>query len=179
MTVESSIEVPGVLYFIIVINAVLSALQAIRASRLLASAFWLAGVSVWTSMILYLLGAPEVAVIELSVGAGLVTVLFAFAISIAGEATLDLPSLIPKPLTWVLFILVLLLLGWLAWPVSGANPPLTEPAYADVLWGQRSLDMWMQIAIIFAGALGVLGLLAEGKSPIRKRPQQPDQEVEP
>jgi len=52
---------------------------------LIASALWLAGVSALVSIMCYLLGAYAVAVIELSVGAGLVTVLFVFAISIAGE----------------------------------------------------------------------------------------------
>jgi len=40
------------------------------------------------AVLIYLLGAPEVAVIELSVGSGLVTVLFVFAFSITGETTL-------------------------------------------------------------------------------------------
>jgi len=52
--------------------------QAIRAKRLLAAALWLAGVSAAVATLMYSLGAYEVAVIELSVGAGLVTVLFVF-----------------------------------------------------------------------------------------------------
>jgi hypothetical protein len=39
----------------------------------------------------------------------------------------------------------------LAAPLSGA------------LWGQRVLDVWIQIVLIFAGVLGMLGLLTEGK----------------
>jgi uncharacterized MnhB-related membrane protein len=176
--VDSSFEISGVLYFLLVVSAVLCSLQAIRAHRLLPTTLWLAGVSVLTSMILFLLGAPEVAVIELSVGAGLVTVLFIFAISIAGEMTQDLPSLIPKPLAWGLFILAILLLGWLAWPVSNIHSPINEPSFTDVLWKKRALDVWVQIAIIFAGVLGILGLLAEGEVPLRKRCQQPPQEIE-
>ena len=60
----------------------LLALQAIRAVHLLHSAVWLAATSAMLSILFYLLGAPYVAVIELSVGAGLVTVLFIFAIGI-------------------------------------------------------------------------------------------------
>lgn len=175
--VESSIGISGVLYFFLVVSAVLCALQAIRAHRLLAAALWLAGVSVLISMILYLLGAPEVAVIELSVGAGLVTVLFVFAISIAGEVTQDLPSLIPRPLAYGLFILASLLLGWLAWPVSAIHLQSTKLSFAEVMWGQRLLDVWVQIAIIFAGVLAILGLLVEGRVPLRKSHQQPAQEM--
>jgi hypothetical protein len=30
-----------------------------------------------------------------------------------------------------------------------------------ILWQQRVLDVWIQIALIFSGVLGVLGLLSE------------------
>ena len=52
----------------------LLALQAIRAVPLLHSAVWLAAMSAMLAIVFYLLGATYVAVIELSVGAGLVTV---------------------------------------------------------------------------------------------------------
>jgi len=55
-----------------------SAILAIRTKRLLISAIWLAVASALTAVMIYLLGAPQIAVIELSVGAGLVTVLFVF-----------------------------------------------------------------------------------------------------
>ncbi|RPI91604.1 MAG: DUF4040 domain-containing protein, partial [Chloroflexi bacterium] len=69
-------------------GAVLCALMAMRTARLLLSALWLACCSALVSTLLFQLNAPEVAVIELSVGAGLVTVLFVFAVGIAGESTL-------------------------------------------------------------------------------------------
>lgn len=53
--------------------------MSLRAKSLLASALWLAGVSARVAALLYDLGAHEVAVVELSVGAGLVTVLLLFA----------------------------------------------------------------------------------------------------
>ncbi len=78
---------------LIVAATLVCALQAVRSRRLLMSALWLAGASALVALMMYLLGAPEVAVIELSVGAGLVTVLFVFAINIAGEE--PLPTLRP------------------------------------------------------------------------------------
>lgn len=146
---------------ILAIGILLCAIQAIRAQHLIASALWLAGVSALLSVLLFLLGTPQVAVIELSVGAGLVTVLFIFAISIAGELTRDLPSLIPKSLAWVLCLLLVGLLGWSLPPLQAAPLPQVEAEFAVVLWQQRALDMWLQIALIFAGVLGVLGLLAD------------------
>ena len=76
------------------------AVMALRAPKLISSALWLAGSSALVAILTYLLGAPEIAVIELSVGAGLVTVLFVFAINVAGDETISVQALIPKPLAW-------------------------------------------------------------------------------
>ena len=64
---------------------------------------WLVPVR-WLPWRCILLGAPEIAVIELSVGAGLVTVLFVFAINLTGEENLDAKRMMPKPLAWGLLI---------------------------------------------------------------------------
>jgi uncharacterized MnhB-related membrane protein len=146
--------------------ALICAVQAIRAGRLINSALWLAGVSAALSIVFYLMGAYTVAVIELSVGAGLVTVLFVFAINIAGEEVGALPSLIPKPLAWALVIAAAALLVWSALPLPTADTPTPDSTFASVLWGQRGLDVLAQIVLIFAGVLGLLGLLAETKAPL-------------
>lgn len=140
------------------------ALMAIREERLLMSALWLAGTSALAALIMYRLGAPEVAVIELSVGAGLVTVLFVFAINIAGEDTPSLRSLVPAPLAWVVALGAVALGAWMAVPALGQ--PASEPqttAFATVLWEQRSLDVLLQVVLIIGGVLAVLGLLAESR----------------
>ncbi len=74
-----------VLFCVLSAQMLICAFMAFRTPRLLISALWLAGCSAILSILLYLMGAYQVAVIELSVGAGLVTVLFVFAISIAGD----------------------------------------------------------------------------------------------
>ena len=96
-----------IVHGIIVASLLVCALQAVRAKRLLHSALWLAGASALVALEMYLMGAPEVAVIELSVGAGLVTVLFVFAINIAGEEAISPFLLYPDrwpgylfPLLW-------------------------------------------------------------------------------
>jgi len=40
------------------------------------------------------------------------------------------------------------------------------PAFAEMLWQQRGLDVLVQIVLIFAGVLGLLGLLAEVEAPL-------------
>ena len=142
----------------------LCALQAIRAPRLLVSALWLAGCSALLALSIALMGAPEVGVVELSVGAGLVTVIFVFAISVAGEETVGVTSVVPRPLAWVLLGLFLVLLIWLTLPglLMPAVPRDALP-FLRALWEERSLDTVLQVALIFSGVLGSLGLLADRK----------------
>ncbi len=174
----------------------LCAFLAIREKRLLQAALWLAGASAITSLLLYSLGAPQAAVIELSVGAGLVFILFVFAINLApGEAPRD-PALVPEPLAWTLVGLVALLVGELAWPYLAAQATTASTALGTVLWQDRQLDALVQIVIIFAGALTVAGLLAperqskeapagavqaaaERQAPTRPSPPKPLPELQP
>jgi len=146
--------------------AIVFAVLAIQARRLLVSALWLAGVSAVISVVFYLLGGRQVAVIELSVGAGLVTVLFAFAISIAGEDLGKIKPAVPTVIPVALALLFFLLLAWFSIPTGALQPPQGEPGLADVIWGQRGMDVLVQVVLIFAGVLGLLGLLAETKGPL-------------
>lgn len=151
-----------VIQTIILSATLICALQAIRATRLLVSALWLAGCSALLALSIALLGAPEVGVVELSVGAGLVTILFVFAISVAGEETVGLTSVVPRPMAWVLMGIFAVLLAWLTLPrlVAPALPGDSLP-FLRALWDERSLDTVLQVALIFSGVLGSLGLLAE------------------
>lgn len=161
-------------FMLVVAGLVVCAYQAVRAQRLLFSALWLAGASALTALLMYLMGAPEVAVIELSVGAGLVTVLFVFAINIAGEEGLGLPSIVPRPLAWLLVVFFISLFGWINLGLPGIElMGVTAAGFADAVWQDRQLDLFLQILLIFSGVLAILGLMAdpipahagEGKSP--------------
>ncbi len=147
---------------IVVAGLLVCAVQAARAQYLLHSALWLAGTSALVALEMYLLGAPEVAVIELSVGAGLVTVLFVFAINIAGEEAMTALPVVPKPLAWILVSAFVVLFGWMTKDILWMKVPMTPPLYfKTVLWENRLLDVLLQIALMFAGVLGVLGLLQD------------------
>ncbi len=149
------------LNLLLLIAAVLCALQAIRARQMLPAALWLTCNSALIAGMLYLLGAHEVAVIELSVGAGLVTVLFVFGIAIAGEEIQEKGSLVPWALAGGLALAAVGLVGWFILPTQGANTAVAEPSFAVMVWENRGLDMLVQIGLIFAGVLGILGILAE------------------
>lgn len=148
----------------LVFGMLLCAVMVIRAERLLAAALWLAGVSVFTAMLLYRLGAREAAVIELSVGAGLVTVLFVFAISVAGDQGMKVRSSVPKPLAWGLLAFALGLLLYLTLPPPEVSAIQAEASFTETLWQGRALDVLVQTVMIFSGVLGFVGLLSESKS---------------
>jgi uncharacterized MnhB-related membrane protein len=149
------------------------AILAFRAKRLLISAIWLALTSALVALLLYLLGGPHIAVIELSVGAGLVTVLFVFAINISGEEVLDAESVLPKPYAWgslviaagLALFLILKTLGIVTFPLDVAKTSMIN-------WDGRFLDFILQVVLIFAGVLGVLGILASGKNESGKEGQE-------
>lgn len=147
---------------IIIAGLLVCAAQSILSQRLLHSALWLAGCSALVALEMYILGAPEVAVIELSVGAGLVTVLFVFAINIAGDEPVPTQPIVPRPLAIALIIISVLLLAWMDLNILGIQVPVVQPQdFKTILWQDRILDVLLQIVLIFAGVLGVLGLLAE------------------
>lgn len=147
-------------YILITAVILVCSLRAIRTGRLLMSALWLAGASASVAILMYMLGAPEVAVIELSVGAGLVTVLFVFAINIAGDDPLPRRPSIPKPLSWLLILAAVGVGGWLTLSALHLPLPVPEAArFAQVVWENRTLDVLLQVVLIFGGVLSVLGLL--------------------
>ena len=148
-------------YTLLALGAAFCAYRAMISRHLLPSALYLAGVSALATVTLYLLGAYEVAVIELSVGAGLVTVLLVYALSVVGEDVFDPTSIIPKPLAFLLVAGIGGLVVWMAYPVATHPNVNGEGLLADVLWKQRALDVWVQVALIFSGVMGVLGLLSE------------------
>jgi uncharacterized MnhB-related membrane protein len=156
------------LYAVFVIGAIFCSLMAMTARNLLAATVWLAAVSAQVAMLMYLMGAETVAVIELSVGAGLVTVLFVFAISTAGEDTTD-PGPVSSTYAVVgatVAIIITTLLVWMVLPVPEAAETVvaTGLTFTQTLWQQRSLDTLLQIVLISAGAMAVLGLISTPRS---------------
>ncbi|MEJ5314789.1 MULTISPECIES: hydrogenase subunit MbhD domain-containing protein [Anaerolinea] len=145
------------------------AYKAMQENRLLVSALWLALTSALVSWMMYRVGAAEVAVVELSVGAGLVTVLFVFAINIAGDESLTRQSLVPRPLAWFAVVFSMGLLVWMIMPALQSErmravleqTGVLAGLFRSVLWNDRRVDTLMQVVLFFAGALAVLGLIGE------------------
>lgn len=152
------------IYLALVVASIVFGYRAIVSSRILISTLYLAGISAMTAVLLYMLGAYQVAAIELSVGAGLVTVLLVFAISVVGDDAYDPPSIIKKPIAFIGVGLIALMLGAMALPIVGKEATMNAGPLSSTLWEQRVLDLWIQMVLIFSGTMGMLGVLAEGKS---------------
>ena len=148
-------------YGLFLLGAIVCAYRAIVSKKILTAAIYLACISALVSAVLYLLGATQVAVMELSVGAGLVTVLLVYAVSVVGDDALDPASVVPKPLAFVMVGVVTILLGFMVFPAVEKNVDTSSLALSIALWKNRVLDVWIQIALIFSGVMGVLGLLSE------------------
>jgi hypothetical protein len=87
-----------------------------------------------------------------------------FAITISGEEAIKARAIVPVSLASGLIVLSILILGWLILPTQGTPSPSVEPSFATIFWEHRGLDALLQIGLIFAGALAVLGLLNEVKT---------------
>ena len=91
--------------------------------------------------------------------------LFVFAINIAGEENHLLQAMIPKPLAYGAVVLAVFIAGWLTLPPFSVNLPASPMVnLAASLYRNRAVDAILQVILIFAGVLGVLGLLAEERT---------------
>ena len=160
------------LHVVLLLASVFCAGMAVRA-RPLTAALWLATLSAIIAIVLYRLGAHEVAVIELSVGAGLITVLLAFAISMAEDESMP-ATFVPRPVAWVLILTACGLLLWLILPELPAVQVMAQDAPFFVqVWDNRLLDLLVQMAIIISGVIGVLSLLGETHASAEVHPEVP------
>ncbi len=160
---------------LLLVGLVVSATFCIMLRDILKASIAMAVVSAILSVIMFLLNATLAAVFELSVCAGLITVIFISAISMTKVRTKEEIAKIEKarrkrfiPLP-VLLIVLLTGVLFLLWPHLDALIPRTaEPmqagSVADVFWNRRQTDLLGQIIIILAGVYGVLIFFKEGET---------------
>ena len=155
-----------VVWIIVLASLVVSAVATVMIRNLLGAAVTLALTSAILTVALFVMGAQLAAVMELSVCAGLVTAVFASAISLTRPQEDEAPDkkwgprFLPLP-----FLLLVLTAGiLLLWPgmdvkILGGN--FADASAQQVLWDQRALDILGLALIILAGVLGVAVLFRE------------------
>jgi NADH-quinone oxidoreductase subunit J len=138
----------------------------VMTADLLRSAIGLAVTSAVLTLALFLLGAPLAAVFELSVCAGLITVVFVSTISLTKpwgvEAALSHKQVRLRRFAFLPLLLfaAMLLLRSHAPHLDLVAPPPAHPVQdvREALWIDRRLDLVGQILIILAGVFGVVVL---------------------
>ncbi|OGS20115.1 MAG: hypothetical protein A2252_11230 [Elusimicrobia bacterium RIFOXYA2_FULL_39_19] len=144
----------------ILVALILFSVMAVFLRDLLKSAICLAVASIFLAVMFFRMGATYAGVFEVSVVAGLITVLFITVIALTNDDA-KVPEnkwpIIIFPVALAIFIIfdIWFMNKFIILP-SKALPLLAQgEKFGDVLWGQRTFDLLGQIGVIFAGVFGV------------------------
>ena len=148
----------------------LGGLATVMLRQLVKAAIALAFTSVVLCILMFKLAAPWAAVFELSVCAGLITVVFISAISLVKPATEEERTAHMRFKVRRYFLLPVVLLAVGCGLSYMTIRPLPLVAGVEVikdmrvlLWGPRALDLLGQILVLLAGVWGVVILFKEEK----------------
>ncbi len=152
-------------FTLLLVVLVLAALWASMTTTLLRATLGLALASALLSVVMFSLGATLAAVLELSVCAGLISVVLVSVASLTRPRSIQeeiasrrsrLRRIWPLPLV---LIAAGVALSFVHTPVDIVlHLPKGDGDVRTVLWSMRQLDLFGQILILLAGALGVLVL---------------------
>lgn len=151
---------------------VVPAIIAAFAMDLLRAAIALLVCSLGLALTMFNLGAPLAGAFELSVGAGLITVLFVNAISLTRLITEEerLERARDHYNRFALLPVMVVLIGALMfryqdlWASGLSFVKFTETqTVGEILWKSRGLDLIGQIIVLFVGVYGIAILFRRGK----------------
>ena len=150
------------------VSLVLAAAWTVMTARLLRSVIGLALTSMILTIIMFKLNSPLAAVFELSVCAGLISAIFISCISLTQRMTNEEFATKQKvrfSKFWLLPV-ILVLAGVALYQVHipvdfYLKTAPTENDVRNIIWNLRHLDLIGQIAILLAGAFGVVALFKD------------------
>jgi NADH:ubiquinone oxidoreductase subunit 6 (subunit J) len=146
----------------LLIGLVLFSVLAILLRDLLKSAISLAAASLLLGIIFFRMNAPYAGVFEISVVAGLITVLFILTIALTKAGDEVRESRVVNwvfPLFFIVFIIIdALVMKGLLQKIPALASGAETGTFGDVLWKGRTFDLVGQIAVILAGVFAVLAL---------------------
>jgi NADH:ubiquinone oxidoreductase subunit 6 (subunit J) len=146
----------------LLIGLVIFAVLAIVLRDLLRSAISLAVASLLLGIIFFRMNAPYAGVFEISVVAGLITVLFVLTIALTKTDEEVRESKLVNVVFPVVFVAFIVIDALVMKSLIGKVPALAASAetgtFGDVLWKARTYDLVGQIAVILAGVFAVLAL---------------------
>ena len=151
---------------------VIMALSTVMGRSLLRAAMSLAITSALLSVLIFRLGSPLAAVLELSVCAGLITAIFVSTISMTKPLThKEILRVSKDKLRRYIYLPIILIIVGLALVLLKTHQDFItvraapqEPDVRAILWNFRRLDLLGQVIILIAGALGIAILFEEKKT---------------
>lgn len=158
--------------FILIVGLLIPAILAAFAADVLRSAIALLFGSVGLTLILFMANAPMAAVFELSVAAGLITVLFVLTLSLIqpwseAETVERKKAHYRKFFPLPIILAVIAAVMWLtrsSWAGAFVSQKVTETqTVGEMLWFTRGLDLIGQVVILLVGVYGVVTLFKRGK----------------
>ncbi len=165
-----------ILVLIIILGIVVSALASVMIRSLIKAAIALAVTSAFLAVMMFILGAWVAAVIELSVCAGMITVVFISAISLSKPLTNEEIEIEAKQrmkrFIYLPFILAaVFVLSAILWnnriinfdfmPVVKGAGNTDFASLSSAIWQKRSFDILGQVIVLLSGVFGVVVLFKE------------------
>jgi NADH-quinone oxidoreductase subunit J len=151
-----------IIQILLLSGLVIFSILAILLKDLLKAALSLAVASLFLGIIFFRLGAPYAGVFEISVVAGLITVLFALTVALTRKDS-EVQEVRLTRLVFPLFFIIFLIIDALVMksllqqvPALPAGPE--AGTFGEVLWKSRTFDLVAQLGVILAGVLAVLAL---------------------
>jgi NADH-quinone oxidoreductase subunit J len=155
---------------IILIALAAAALWTVMTRSLLRSGIGLALTSAILTIIMFRLSSPLAAVFELSVCAGLISVLFISTISLTEAATKEEKLQHMKDrLSRFWYLPFIIIIGGIVLSLLNIKPnfqlpmPEAQTDVRQVMWNVRQIDLLGQIIILLAGVFGVV-IFFKGKT---------------
>ena len=155
---------------ILLVCLLLASLWTVMTIRLIRAVVGLAITSAILSIIMFRLSSPLAAVFELSVCAGLISVIFVTTVSFTQRLTPDRLLVRKKEHLakfWLLPV-ILVITGVLLYKYTkpadfAVLPSIQNEDVRYILWNKRHLDLLGQIAALLVAAVGVVVLFKEQK----------------
>ena len=154
----------------LLIILIIAALMVVFSSRLLLAAISLAVTSIVVTLLMFKLNSPIAAVFELSICAGLITVIFITTISFVKPVTEEdlMENSKRRIKKYVALPIILIIVGivtkFVIKPMTLSLPAvIQETNVANVLWNLRQVDLLGQAIILLVGVFGIVVLFKEGQ----------------
>lgn len=149
---------------------IVAALMVVFSSRLLIGAISLAVTSIMVTLLMFKLNSPFAAVFELSICAGLITVIFITTISFVKPVTEEelLETRKRRIKKYIALPIILIIIGivtsFVIKPMALALPATAQvTSVANALWNLRQVDILGQAIILLVGVFGIVVLFKEGQ----------------